>query len=249
MNAQAVVPREEAPLPVGAASVLTLIERAAKDPTVDIDKMERLMQMHERIMLRESEAAFNEAMAACQKEMRAVATDADNPQTRSRYATYAALDRVLRPIYTAHGFSISYDTDTSPEPEHIRILAYVSRGSYTRTYKIDMPKDGKGAKGGDVMTKTHATGAGMSYGQRYLLKGIFNVRIGEEDNDGNGSAMPLAEIRGWVEKIEATTTKEKAKAVWRDGVKVCEQYNDTNAAAALKDALIAHGKFIDGADK
>lgn len=171
--------------PVNVTSLLQVIERAASNPQVDIDKMERLMAMHERMVAKQAEQAFNDAMAECQKEMRAVATDADNQQTRSRYATYSALDRVLRPIYTKHGFSISYDTDTSPEPEHIRVLAYVSHGAYTRTYKIDMPKDGKGAKGGDVMTKTHATGAGMSYGQRYLLKGIFNVRIGEEDADGN----------------------------------------------------------------
>jgi ribosomal protein L37AE/L43A len=50
-----------------------------------------------------------------------------------------------------------------------------------------MPADGKGAKGNDVMTKTHAAGAAGSYGARYLLKGIFNVAIGENDDDGNGA--------------------------------------------------------------
>ena len=48
----------------------------------------------------------------------------------------------------------------------------------------DKPADGKGAKGGDVMTKTHATGAGVTYGRRYLLGMIFNLVIGEDD-DGN----------------------------------------------------------------
>lgn len=40
------------------------------------------------------------------------------------------------------------------------------------------------------MTKTHATGAASSYGARYILKGIFNVAIGEEDRDGNEAAGP-----------------------------------------------------------
>jgi len=53
-----------------------------------------------------------------------------------------------------------------------------------------MPADGKGAKGGDVMTKTHAAGSAMSYGMRYLLKMIFNVAIGENDDDGNGADIP-----------------------------------------------------------
>jgi len=52
-----------------------------------------------------------------------------------------------------------------------------------------MPADGKGAKGGDVMTKTHAAGAAGSYGARYLIKGIFNVAVGDDGLDGN-------EVRG-----------------------------------------------------
>jgi hypothetical protein len=50
-----------------------------------------------------------------------------------------------------------------------------------------MPADGKGAKGGDVMTRTHAAGSAFSYGQRYLLKLIFNIATGEDD-DGNAAS-------------------------------------------------------------
>jgi ERF superfamily protein len=51
-----------------------------------------------------------------------------------------------------------------------------------------MPADGKGAKGGDVMTKTHATGSALTYGRRYLLALIFNLAIGElQDDDGNAA--------------------------------------------------------------
>ena len=60
----------------------------------------------------------------------------------------------------------------------MRVVCYVSLGAHTRKYKADMPADRKGAKGGNVITKTHATGAAMSYGMRYLLKYIFNVAIG-----------------------------------------------------------------------
>lgn len=72
----------------------------------------------------------------------------------------------------------------------VRVLCYVShRGGFTRTYRVDMPADGKGAKGGDVMTKTHASGAAISYGRRYLLNSIFNIAIGDEDTDGNGPGI------------------------------------------------------------
>jgi hypothetical protein len=169
-----------------AASLMNVIARAASDPNVDIDKMERLIAMQERIQAREAEIAFSNAMNAAQTEMRPIAANAANPQTRSRYATYDKLDRVLRPTYTEHGFSLSFDEGDSPKPDHVRVLCYVSHiAGHTRTYHRDMPADGKGAKGGDVMTKTHAAGAAGSYGARYLLKGIFNVAVGEEDEDGN----------------------------------------------------------------
>lgn len=180
---------EEAMLPASAdqsAALLNVIHRAATDPSVDIDKMERLLAMQERVLARNAESAFNDAMNAAQSEMRRVAADADNNQTRSKYATYAAMDRTLRPIYTAHGFALSFDTGPDAPEGTVVVLAYVShRAGHTRTYRATMPADGKGAKGGDVMTKTHAAGAGMSYGMRYLLKMIFNVAIGEDDTDGN----------------------------------------------------------------
>ena len=190
--ANALVEREQIAPPTMAtpvsetAAIFQIIERAARDPNVDLDKMERLMAMRERELNRSAEQAFNEAMKSAQSEMRTVGTDANNSQTRSKYAPYAKLDAVLRPIYTSHGFSVSFDEDDSPKPDHIRVLAYVAHeAGFTRTYRKDMPADGKGAKGGDVMTKTHATGAAASYGMRYLLKGIFNVAVGEDDKDGN----------------------------------------------------------------
>lgn len=167
-------------------AMIAAIDRAARDPSVDMDKLERLWAMRKEIVREQKEAAFNAAMKAAQQEMRPIATDADNPQTHSKYATYAKLDRALRPIYTRHGFSISYDEGVCDKPDWVRCLAYVSHeAGFTRTYKRDMPADGKGAKGGDVMTKTHAVGAAHSYGDRYLLKGIFNVAVGEDDQDGN----------------------------------------------------------------
>ena len=48
------------------SALISMIERAARDPSVDIDKMERLLQMHERVEAKQRESAFNTAMAAVQ---------------------------------------------------------------------------------------------------------------------------------------------------------------------------------------
>lgn len=186
------------------SAVMQIIDRAARDQTVDIDKLERLLAMKERIVARDAEAAFNAALTACQASVGRISADATNPQTRSHYATYAKLDKVLRPIYTANGLSLSFDEGDSPKEHHVRVLCHVShRNGHTRTYHKDMPADGKGAKGGDVMTLTHASGAAQSYGMRYLLKGIFNIAIGEDDNDGNDSVDQMKIDAKQVANLEA----------------------------------------------
>lgn len=163
-----------------------IVSRAMSDPSVDMDKLERLCALMEKATERDKEAEFNAALRQAQSHMGRISADATNPQTHSKYATYAKLDSVLRPIYTSEGFSLSFNTEPSPLPDHVRVIAYVSHSAgHTRKYTVDMPNDGKGAKGGDVMTKTHAQGAAHSYGMRYLLKMIFNVAVGEEDKDGN----------------------------------------------------------------
>jgi hypothetical protein len=175
------------PAPVSdTAAVIGVLERLARDPAVPMDRIERLMQVRKDIQNEAAEEAFNEAMSAVQSKMHAVAADANNSQTKSEYASYHALDKAIRPIYSAEGLALSFDTEDSPKPEHVRVVCYVTKGRYTRKYKADMPADGKGAKGGDVMTKTHAAGSAFTYGQRYLLKMIFNVAIGEDD-DGNAA--------------------------------------------------------------
>jgi len=195
------------------AALLALIERAARDPSVDLDKMERLLAMRDAMERRAEERAFAQAMSAAQAEMRSVSTDASNLQTRSRYASYLALDKELRPIYTKHGLALSFDTADCERPDTVRIVCDVMCGGYSRRYHIDMPADGKGAKGNDVMTKTHATGSAVTYGRRYLLMMIFNISVGTWDSDDDGNAAG-----GHVERISKKQEETLQAAIAEAGV-------------------------------
>jgi hypothetical protein len=164
-----------------------------------IDVIERLAALQKDQMEREATIDFNDALNRVQTQIKRIAPDLDNPQTRSKYASYAAIDRKIRPIYSEEGMSLSFTTEDCPLQEHIRVVCFVSLRGHTRKYQVDMPCDGKGAKGGDVMTKTHAAGAAMSYGMRYLVKGIFNIAVGEEDTDGNlATNGELVEQLEWI---------------------------------------------------
>lgn len=213
----AVIKKDSLPAQMNeGATLLQVIQNAAQNPQADIEKMERLMAMYERVEAKRAESEFSASLSKVQSELRQVATDANNPQTRSRYATYSALDKAARPIYTSHGFSLSFDTGNDAPPDHVRVVCYVGHvGGHSRAYHVDMPADGKGAKGGDVMTKTHAVGAGMSYGMRYLLKMIFNIAIGEDDDDGNGAGIPPAHS-AWLEKIAGIADDVEAENVRKE---------------------------------
>lgn len=211
--------REEGPTqPIPAQSesgaIVSMIERAARDPSVDVDKLRQLMEMRQQVEARTAEREFDGAMTDAQAKLRRVRADANNPQTRSKYASYAALDRSLRPIYTDAGFALSFNTEPVGDAM-VRVLCDVShRGGHKRRYQIDMPADGKGAKGGDVMTKTHATGSAVSYGMRYLLKMIFNIAVGDDD-DGNAasdtgdrvSGEQLADLQAIIVEVGADIAK------------------------------------------
>lgn len=213
IEAPAIVPVSE------SAAIFQIIERAARDHTVDIDKMKELMAMHKAMRSETSELEFDGAMASAQEEMDPVRADANNPQTKSKYASYAALDRAIRPIYTKHGFSVSFDTGDAPA-DHVRIVAKVAhRGGHRERPHIDMPADGKGAKGGDVMTKTHATGAAVQYGRRYLLGMIFNLAVSKDD-DGNGASKSNAMITP--EQVKTILALIEEVGAYTD--KFCEVY-------------------------
>jgi len=207
------------------AAMLQIIERAARDPSVDIDKMERLVlmqeRMQERMFSRQAQLDFETAMAAAQEAMEPVRADANNPQTKSKYASYAALDRAIRPIYTKQGFSLSFDTADGAPSGKQRIVCKVARSGHREYPHIDMADDGKGAKGGDVMTPIHATGSAIQYGKRYLLGMIFNIAVSKDD-DGNaaGGKEPAGD-----EPISKAQLKELRELLEKAGADVAEFCN------------------------
>lgn len=211
----AVVQQQEQIPGLPAVSLLEVISRAASDPNVDAEKMERLWQLHERISARQAEIEFNKAMNACQVEMPAVLRNKINTEKDARYADLEQLDKVSRPIYTKHGFSLSFGTADCPLPGHARQTCDVSHvGGHTRRYQADIPLDLTGPKGTPNKTGTQGFGSTMSYGQRYMTKLIFNIALTNEDNDGETGEGSQPISKEQIANIEALLTelgKDKKK--------------------------------------
>ena len=176
---------------------------------ISAEQLQILQDMHFKQMAWDAEVEFHEALNRVQVKIPRVVPDLTNPQTNSKYASFASLDKIVRPIYAEEGFSLSFNTIDSPRAEHVRILAYLSRKKHTRTYQMDMPIVTTGIKGGAMMTLTHAEASANTYGKRYLLCDIFNIPVGP-DVDGN---MNNGELAKALDAIYAADTIEKLKDV------------------------------------
>src|SRR6516164_10170265 len=98
MNAQSVALTE-------TAGLAQIIERYLTNPSIDLAKLEKMVELQERMVRWNAETAFNNALSEVQSEIYKVRPDKRNDQTRSNYASYAAMDEATRPIYSRHGFA------------------------------------------------------------------------------------------------------------------------------------------------
>lgn len=208
-------PREIEAAPSSESSaIISMIERAARDPSVDIDKFERLMAMKERVESEIAKKAFHEAMAAAQAEIPQVVRKAENSHTRSKYATLEAIAKEVTPIITRHGFNMSFDTADFPLPGHYRLVCQLGhRAGYTREYHADLPSDAAGSQGKANKTGIQAFGSTMSYGRRYLTMLIFNVAITNEDNDGNKVSQQYDEDFQPIDADQVATIRRLLKSI------------------------------------
>jgi ERF superfamily len=184
--------REAAVVPAvdDTAAMIAAITKASRDPDVNIETMQFLLDTRRSLLNEQSEQEYRDAMTLAQAEMEPISKDLENPQTRSKYSSLAALDRAIRPIYTKYGFAVTFDTEPWPEPNNILVVCYVERGRHSRRHQVPMPCDTKGPRGNDVMTKTHATGSAVSYGRRYTLCMGFNLITADDDGNRAGGYMP-----------------------------------------------------------
>lgn len=96
-----------------------------------------------------------------------------------------------------------------------------------------------------------ATNKAMSAAYKYAAFQAFAIPT-EGDNDADSHTHEVAaafDLAKWEKRIKATTTKEAAKEVYAEATAICKANNDTQSHTALKAVLIAHGAFIDAANK
>ncbi len=211
--------KQDEPVSDMTGGLLAVIERAARDPNVDIDKMERLYLMQERVLLQEAKASFNGAMSLAQAEMPRIYRNGKNNTTNSTYAEAEQLSKLSAPIITKHGFSLSYGTAESHLPDHYRVTCICAREGYEREYILDVPIDNEGMKGAKNKTNTHGFGSAMSYGKRYLKLMIFDIATTDDDGQRAGQTPPIS-VAQYNELLRRMSETETASEDFAEYMKI-----------------------------
>lgn len=185
-----------------ADSLLSVIERAARDPSVDIDKMERLIEMQERVQARHAKIAYADALAELQPRLPVISERGKilnrNQEVQSTYAYWEDVNEAIRPILHDHGFSLSFKTGRAAQDITVTgILTH--RLGHSEETTIQLPADSSGSK-----NAVQAVASSTSYGKRYTAFALLNITSKGEDDDGatatyktaEGAPMPRSKLEG-----------------------------------------------------
>nr|WP_315447977.1 ERF family protein [uncultured Pseudomonas sp.] len=244
MSTEIIMPeqRRQAVVPISTDnSIMAVISRAAADPTCDIEKMERLLAMHERMQAKTAEQEFNAAMAEMQCNIPTVFEGAVNLHTGNSYATLDHITHTLKPIMQEHGFAITFKVET--EDKVIKVTGILMhRGGHREQTTMTLPVDiGKGRN------EVQAVGSSTTYGKRYVMCALLNITTGETRDDDGQSAdgsdtddMRAQVVADILERVGQTTTPDELKDVWQASLKVLQASGDTNGYSIVKTAVTVH---------
>lgn len=211
-----------------SARMVSLMEQIARDPSVDVAKMQAVMDMQQKMQDREAEAAFKRAMVEAQTEMEPVTKDARNDTTKSKFARLEQIDRIIRPIYTRHGFSIGF-TENDADEGMIDLTVIVDHNAgHTRNYRVRMPADTVGIKDNRNKTDTHGHASGLTYGRRYGKMLVFDLAFVDEDDDGNAAGRK-AKPRQQGGANTTEQVEQKILDIWKKKIGACKDEKALNA--------------------
>lgn len=165
-------------------AILTTIARAAQDERVDVDKMERLLAMQERVLADQSRRAANTDLARFKalcphiKKGRGIVV---KNRLQSNYAPYEDMMREIRPFMEQCGFSERFDTQTNPQGAICAVrCTIIHRDGHQWDSTFPVVPDTSGNK-----NSIQAIGSALSYGKRYSIGAALGLVFEDEDDDGN----------------------------------------------------------------
>lgn len=210
---QEIIMPEERPQHVAAhqqgqeISMLSTISRLALDPRCDMEKLERLMALQERMEAKTALEAFNASFAEMQCAMPSVIKRTENTHTKKLYADLDDINAMVRPVMAKYGFGVSFKiVNTAAGVNITGILMH--KGGHREETSMLLPLDA-----GAGRSAVQSVGSTTTYGKRYVMCALLNITSGD-DNDNDGYREPtdpvITDIQ--VRQLRALAAKCSQKA-------------------------------------
>jgi hypothetical protein len=187
------------------STILALIERVALDARADVEKLDRVMAMYDRLKAKGAELAFNAAKGRILKKLAGIKIVKNRPVLSEiekgkpqkgtfeafKYAPLEEIDKHLRPLLAEEAMDLSY-SDEPWEGGGILIrgrLKHLPSGHYEDSF-MPAPLDTTGGK-----SSVQAVGSTNSFLRRYVACNIFNIVVVGDDDDGTGGTLDEAQTK------------------------------------------------------
>lgn len=196
----------------GANQVQRLFELAI-DKGLDVQGLEKLVTLHERVADRAAAQEFAKALAAFQEEcppIRKTSTVQVTPRSGMKYSyNFAKLEeivRVVRPLLVKHGLSFSWDSETGEKTiKSTCTLEHVNGHKRSASFScvIDSPSP--------QMPQQHKTSGSNTFARRQALVQVLGLTTTEPDDDGHPVGDTITDSQ--VADIEALISEVGADRV------------------------------------
>jgi hypothetical protein len=212
-----------------------MFERLAKDPSVPVDKLERLIALQERILAHTAKAEFDAAFSELQGEIPIITEKGEiivKGELRSTYAKNEDIQRVVKPILQKHGFALRFRNEWI-DGGKLKVVGILShRSGHSEHDEFLTKPDDSGSKN-DIQ----AIGSARSYGQRYTTISLLNIATEGEDDDGRKAerAAPPPPPDGYVD--------------WWTHMQSLAEKGQTDLAAAWNCSSQEHRRYLIQTDK
>lgn len=210
-------------LPIAAnapAALLGVITRAAADSTLDLDRVERLLVLYEKMTAKQAEQQFVEAMARFKANAPRISKDklVSFPSERGgnvsyRHATIGEVCDKIVPALAAVGISHRWDLERREARIYVTCVLTHEGGHSTRTTWDGAPDD-SGKK--NTLQQGAST---ITYLERYTLLAATGIGVSEQDDDGKAASAaerdpPPDGYDSWKADMSAIDTHEHLSTAW-----------------------------------
>ena len=242
----------QAPQQVAVAAPVTLYQaiiQAARDPSIDAEKMKTLVDLQMQVEANEARKAFTRAFNALQEELPVINKDGiidhgegttakGNKKLKTKWATYPNIMSVCRPLLRKHGFTLSNVIEPSADVSRIVVVGYLEHiEGHSRISRFPLGIDTTGSK-----NNQQGWGSSQQYGMRYNAIALLNIVSEAQqdlDNDGYKKKDDVIDVVRMISAAEVEELKLEIDGTDLTEARVCGGYD----VESFKD--IPAGKFAE----